>query len=317
MALRPGEYYVMAVVDVNGNGQADPGDGFGFYGVADLSPESRPQPFTVRDDALNAGAITILMTIGENGRLVPIAEALAAADGYVGGSVSGAVAPIFILLVPVDETGHPIALMAAEDGSYRGAAAPGQYRLCALSDANADGILGAGDPIALIGFGDDEPLTIAPGQERTVAPLILAPATEPPAGVPPLCYGRVTGITPPEGAVIQVAFCTDEALREQAFAVAADASGRFVAAGAPGAYYLRATVDLGGDGSLGTGDMLGFYGVADLLGGDTPQPLAMIAGAMRGDVAIPITARIDENGRLTTYTAPDADTTAPADAAGE
>ncbi len=315
MALRPGEYYVMAVVDANGNGQADPGDGFGFYGVTDLSPESRPQPLVVRDDAINAGRITILMTIGEDGRLVPIAEAIAAADGYVAGSVVGAAAPLFILLVPVDEAGHPVAVLADEDGAWRATASPGQYRLCALSDANADGILGAGDPIALIGFGEDEPLTVKPGEELAVTPPALSPAAEPPAGIPPVCAGRVTGITPPEGAIIQVAFCTDAALRRQAFAVAADASGRFVAAAAPGAYYLRATVDQAGDGTLGAGDMLGFYGVADLMGGDTPQPLAMVAGALRTDVTIAITARIGEDGRLTTYTAPDPDTTAPGDAA--
>ena len=317
MALRPGEYYVMAVVDVNGNGQADPGDGFGFYGVNDLSPASRPQPLVVREDAINAGRITILMTIGEDGRLVPIAEAIAAADGYVAGSVSGAAMPIFLLLVPVDEGGHPVAVLPAEDGSYRAATAPGRYRLCALADANADGILGAGDPVALVGFGDAEPLTVKPGEELAVAPLALAPAAEPPAGVPPVCLGRVTGVTPPEGAVIQVAFCTDAGLRQQAFAVAADASGRFVTAAAPGAYYLRATVDQAGDGTLGAGDMLGFYGVADLMGGDTPQPLALVAEAVRTDVTIAITARIGEDGRLTTYTAPDADATAPGDAAGE
>ena len=74
---------------------------------------------------------------------------------------------------------------------------------------------------------------------------------------------------------------------------------------------------LGGDGALGPGDMLGFYGVADLMGGDTPQPLALVAGAVRADVTIAITARIGEDGRLTAYPAPDADTTAPGGAAGE
>ena len=44
MLLGPGEYYVMAIVDVNANKKADAGDGFGFYGVHSVSAEARPQP---------------------------------------------------------------------------------------------------------------------------------------------------------------------------------------------------------------------------------------------------------------------------------
>ncbi len=94
MALRPGDYYIMAVVDVNGNDRVDAGDGFGFHGVNDLSSQTRPQPLTVRADALNAAVIRILMTRGEDGRLVPIPAALADTDGFVAGTVTGAQGPV-------------------------------------------------------------------------------------------------------------------------------------------------------------------------------------------------------------------------------
>jgi len=306
------------VVDVNGNDRADAGDGFGFHGVNDLSSQTRPQPLTVRADALNAAVIRILMTRGEDGRLVPIPAALAATDGFVAGTVTGAQGPVVIVLVPAADGGHAVAAIAADDGSFRVAAKPGQYRLCAVSDLTGDGILGAGDLVATRGWGDDEPLGLTPAGELGLSELALTAVEQPPAGVPPIVVGRVTGVQVEGDATIQVAFCTDEALRQEAFSVAADAAGRFVAAPEPGTYYLRATVDQTGDGVLGVGDMLGFYGVEDLLGQDTPQPLALVAGVLRTDADIAISARMDEDGRLETYTAPeDADTNAPGNEPGE
>ncbi len=206
----------------------------------------------------------------------------------------------------------------ADDGSFRVAAKPGQYRLCAVSDLTGDGILGAGDLVATRGWGSEEPLEVTPDGELGLSELALAAVEQPPAGVPPIVVGQVTGAQVEGDATIQVTFCTDEALTQEALSVAANASGRFVAAPEPGTYYLRATIDQAGDGTLGVGDMLGFYGVQDLLGQDTPQPLALVAGVLRADADIAISARIDEDGRLETYTAPeDADTNAPENEPGE
>ncbi|MFW5866883.1 MAG: hypothetical protein ACOCX2_03640, partial [Armatimonadota bacterium] len=77
MAVLPaGEYYVMAVVDANGNNQVDAGDGFGFHGVSDLSADSAPAPVTVAPEQLNSATIPILMKRSEDGRLVPLPAAL-------------------------------------------------------------------------------------------------------------------------------------------------------------------------------------------------------------------------------------------------
>ncbi|MGD9498101.1 MAG: hypothetical protein AB7Y46_17500, partial [Armatimonadota bacterium] len=278
MGLRPGEYYIMAVVDVNGNDRVDAGDGFGFHGVEDVSAQSRPRPLTVRADALNVVAIPILMTMGEDGRLLAIPGVTRVRDGHVIGSVAGAEGLVVVVLVPVAEGGHAVAGLVGEDGSFRLSAPPGHYRLCALSDATGDGILGTGDLLATRGWGEEQPLEVLSDSEAGLSALTLAATPQPPAGVPPIVVGRIIGAQAQEGATIQVAFCSDAALRQEAFSVAAGADGRFAAAPAPGTYYVRVTVDQAGDGQLGVGDMMGFFGVADLLGEETPKPVALPAG---------------------------------------
>ncbi len=89
LALRAGTYYVMVIVDVNANGIADAGDGFGFYGVEDLAASSRPQPLVVGDEVADVAAIHVLMTMGEDGRLAPVPDA-PSGDGTVTGRIVGA-----------------------------------------------------------------------------------------------------------------------------------------------------------------------------------------------------------------------------------
>jgi hypothetical protein len=58
--------------------------------------------------------------------------------------------------------------------------------------------------------------------------------------------------------------------------------------------------------------------VAELLSEDRPQTLELPPGALRTNLVIAITARLDETGRLIAYSAEtNADTNAPGDAPGE
>ncbi len=119
--------------------------------------------------------------------------------------------------------------------------------------------------------------------------------------MPALLAGRITGAEIPEGGRASVAFCTDAQLRNEAFSVAADADGRFAVVAEPGTYYVRVTVDRAADGELGAGDMLGFFGVADVLGGDEPAAVEVAQDTLRTDVEIAISAQIAEDGRLTAW----------------
>ncbi len=300
IVLRPGRYWINAVVDTNANGRPDAGDGLGWHGVHALSRSARPQPIEVSADTADTIVIPILVRLTEDGGMEPLPWAQALVRGTVVGTVAGAGdATVVVALLPVSEDGKLFVGLAGEDGAFSLEAAPGAYQLIAASDADGDGRLTDADPKALVQSGD-APVAIVAEQEVQVGTLSLVPCAAPP-GVPPIVAGRITGVEPGEGAKISLALCTDAAMRQEAVALAADADGRFAATVEPGSYYLRATVDQAGDDMLGPGDMVGFYGVSDLLGGDTPQPLEVSENALHTDVTVAMSATIDEQGRLSAY----------------
>ena len=291
MVLRPGDYWIMAVVDVNGNHTPDAGDGIGWYGVEKLAREARPQPLSVGAGGLDTITIPILVTIAEDDSLKALPWATALRVGTLTGKVGGADGPVCVIVMPVSEDGRPVAGLVGEDGMFSLEIPPGQFRVAAVSDADGDGMLGAGDLVTLRGWGEEEPLTMPPDGKLALPPLELSPCEQPPEGLPPVVAGRVTGFSPTEDAAVKVAFCSDESLRYEVVSVTADTSGRFVVLPEPATYYVRAMVDQAGDGKLGAGDMLGFYGVTDLLGDDRPAPLSVPPGALMTGVEIAISAR--------------------------
>ncbi|MFO8079331.1 MAG: hypothetical protein R6V07_03395 [Armatimonadota bacterium] len=306
--LPPGEYYVMAVVDANGNNEVDAGDGFGFYGVADLSPESRPAPVTVEKAELNSATIPILMVRTEDGRLAPLPSAQQSTTGTLSGRITGAGDAgdsALVVALPVGMQTRPVVAVAAEDGSFELEAPVGTHMLVAIADADDSGTVSSGDLVATTGS-SEAPIVIATGSTVTLdQPLELDADGAAPEGMPALVAGRITGATIPEGAQASVAFCTDAQMRNEAFSIAAGAEGRFAVVAEPGTYYLRATIDREADGALGAGDMIGFFGVDSLLGGGEPASLEVGAETLRTDIDVTISARIGEDGRLTAYTADD------------
>lgn len=303
--LRPGEYYIMAVVDANGNNQVDADDGFGFHGVSDLSGNSQPAPAVVKEGQLNSAIIPILMIRSEDGRLVPLPSAQQRTTGTLqgtfekGGPTPGA-GPILLVVLPVGmETRPVVSVIGPHEFELRVPA--GAHRVAVVVDSDDSATLSVGDLMALRGFGENEPVTVDPDGTSVIGPLTLAACTEVPAGIPPLVAGLVTGAEVAEGARTSVAFCTDQALRNEAFSVEAGSGGRFAAVADAGMYYLRATIDQAADGALGVGDMLGFFGVDSLLSGAPPRPVEVAEGALITGVEIPISARIDETGRLTAW----------------
>lgn len=317
LALRPGTYWIQAVVDVNGNDVPDAGDGLGWFGVDELSSAARPQPLRVTGPRLEPVVIPILVTIADGGGLSALPWAQALRPATLSATVTGGAGEVIVALFATSDDQTSQVRRLEDDGSFALRAMPGRWRLLIAADRSGDGVLGAGDLIATRGF-DDEPLSVEPGEDQALGEIALLACVAAPPELPAIVGGRITGAPIPEDATGRVAFCPDAALRRVSFSVAADAQGSFLAVAPPAIYYLRATVGHDSGGGLEPGDLLGFHGVTDLLGGDTPQPLDLPPGALRTDLAIAITARLDETGRLVTYTAEtNADTNAPADAPGE
>lgn len=295
MALRPGSYYIMVIVDVNASGATDAGDAFGWYGVEDLAPSSRPKPLVVGDQPGEAITIPILVTRTEQGGLAPLPGA-PRGRGTVTGHLTGATGQACVLLRSDPQARSFAASLADPDGSFELVAQGGTYELLAHAR-----------------WGDAaEPtwLRVAPqvqiSADQTTALGELTASGEAVQDAPAVLAGVVTGGQAPEGSAIHVQVCADPAMRGEVAAVRAGTSGLFVVGLQPATYYLR--VVIGPDTVPGPGDLLGFYGVQSLAGEDRPQPVALTAGQVRADLLIPIVARIAEDGSIVPMTA--ADTTA-------
>jgi len=302
--LRPGEYYVMAVVDANGNNQVDAGDGFGFNGVSDLSGASQPSPATVEANALNQVTIPILMTRHEDGRLVPLPSALQATTGTLTGKVegiSGAGKPTLLVALPVGMQTRPVVTPVGADGAFTLQVPAGGHMLVAIADSDDSGTVTPADLIATAGT-SDAPISVeADGSKALAETLTPTRDCAAPEGLPALVAGRITGAEIPEGGRASVAFCSDQSMRNEAFSVATDSEGRYAAVADPGIYYARVTIDAAADGALGVGDMLGFYGVDNLLAGGVPVGVKVTEDALLTNVDIAVTARINEDGRLSSW----------------
>lgn len=295
--LSPGDYYVMAVADENGNNVPDAGDGIGFSGMSDGA--SRPDPVRVAEDGVSVVDVPIVLMIGEDGRPVRIIPP------RLGGTISGAGdRRVIVVLLPEDAQTRPFAAVVRE-GEFVLHPPGGSYVVVALVDADADGNLSPVDLAAARGTGDEPRVVVAENAPVELGPLSLSPGAVLPEGLAAIVAGKVSAPALVDGAQITVAFCTDSSLRDEAFTVVADEDGRFAAVSGSGVYYLRTTIDCNGDGVLGSGDMLGFYGVADLLGGENPSALDVPENALLTDVEIAISATIGDDGRLTPWTAPD------------
>lgn len=300
LVLRPGTYWIMAVVDVNANDRPDAGDGIGFYGVNELSETARPAPLEVVEGKVDSIIIPILVKLNEELRMVPLPWAQATQRGTVSGKVAGLEGRAGVAaLLPLVDDARPFVAPLEDDGGFVLAAPPGAYRLVIAVDGDGDGRLSQADPVGTVGS-IEEPISVTADTEIETGVITVAPGAVP-EGLPTLIAGRLRGPELPDGARAIVAFFRDAEMSEQLFGVETGLDGRFAAAVEPGAYYLRATVDIAGDDVLGVGDMLGFFGVTDLMSEQIPAPLQVTEDALMMDVIIPITARINEEGRLSPW----------------
>ncbi len=153
---------------------------------------------------------------------------------------------------------------------------------------------------------NDRPVVIAADGATDLGELDISGVSEAPAGLPALVVGVVTGPAAPENAHIFVQFCPDERMKSVVGQVQAGSGGVFVGAIEPAVYYLRANV--GPDATPGPGDMLGFFGVSDLMGQQRPEALSLSGNEVRADVQIPLTARLNDAGTLVAIPAANAET---------
>jgi Tol biopolymer transport system component len=188
IAVPPGDYFIVAVVDKDGDGKYSTGDGIGVYGAADAANEL-PKKFTVTDSAKDQ-MITILITaeFDDSGQLKPMdAEKTLAQyepewfeNESSGTGISGKIiwegrsiseATLIMSNDPRFENGIRIPVQVDETGSYKCSTPPGDYYLMALvapeTDAGTENIAGRG--IYGIGYSNTHPQKISVFKERITA----------------------------------------------------------------------------------------------------------------------------------------------------
>jgi len=335
LIVDPGEYYLMAVVDDNGDGKVNAGDGLGFYGVTKLGETGQePKPLKVSADAMVSDVvIPIIAVLGDDGKPKAIAVEApvgpAAPEGVpatIGGKITGAEglkAPVFVLVLrAADRSPADVAEASAAEPSFEFTAAPGDYQVFALADLSGDGKLGEGDAVGVYGVAD----WATPPQELPGLALASGAAV---GGVEIALSGRLGTdgvVSPPQGAgsfrldisalpaiiagsvpfpaaglkTVCVRLSADPGMSQSlASCECKPGTGSFVIAAPPRTYYLTAVVDEDGDGRVGPGDAIGFYGVDDLTSGKAPSPVAVGPGSIETGLRIPIIIRISDDGKPT------------------
>jgi hypothetical protein len=174
ISLPPGEYYLTAGVDADGNGKYTKGDGIGVYGTQDATNEP-PKKLVITKDSQNEQInLTITAEFDNSGQLQSIVqeeqtepenktEQVALVD--TGSPFTGVSGKIIwtahklsnVILIfsedPSFNEGIRVPLNLSEDGVYACSAAPGIHFLMAIVDNNANGQSDTGDGIGFYGAG--------------------------------------------------------------------------------------------------------------------------------------------------------------------
>ena len=160
LQLRPGDYYMIASVDADGNGQYGSGDGVGGYGTLDMSTRP-PAALTLKNGEDPKIEIVVSAQYGVDGQLKPIeskhkivqsSEAETGLSGriiwdgkdFMGGILSLSDTPTFSTVIP-------IALDLKDDGRFKVSVPPGDYYVTAAIDVDADGQTGLKDGVGVYG----------------------------------------------------------------------------------------------------------------------------------------------------------------------
>ncbi len=161
LRLKPGKYYLMAIIDKNSSNKLDEGDPFGFYGVKDINKRGAfPEPVLIKPNTFSDDLEIHISTTytaknqSENTNRTAI--------------ISGRVTPI-----PQTETEMrvevydnsalviPIATAkTAQDGTFRFQLPPGEYYIIANHDVDGNGRYSAGDRLG--GLGTNNIVTVPP-----------------------------------------------------------------------------------------------------------------------------------------------------------
>lgn len=152
LRLKPGKYYLMAIVDKNSNNKLDAGDTFGFYGVTDMYKRGAfPEPILIKPNTFTEN-----LEVQISATYTPKRQSKNQKNTAI---ISGRVTPIpqteteiRVEVYPTSALVNPIVSATTDSaGKFRFQLPPGEYYLIANHDADGDGRYSEGDTLGALG----------------------------------------------------------------------------------------------------------------------------------------------------------------------
>ena len=159
LQLPPGDYYLMANVDADGNDRYSLGDGLGGYGTADIITAS-PSALTVAEGTNPEITIFVSARYNAEGQLEPIAEGAIDLSQDSSGGISGQIrwdgkafkeGILSISETPDFRSPVAISLNLEDAGRYEVSVPPGDYYVMAVVDLDGDRKSGLQDGVGIYG----------------------------------------------------------------------------------------------------------------------------------------------------------------------
>lgn len=159
LQVLPGDYYLIANVDADGNGRYSPGDGLGGYGTSDIT-RIPPAALTVTEGTNPSITITVSARYNTAGQLEAVAEGAIDLSRESSGGISGQIRwdgktfkEGILSLSETPDFRSPVAIsLNLEDaGRYKVSVPPGDYYVMAVVDLDGDRKSGLQDGVGIYG----------------------------------------------------------------------------------------------------------------------------------------------------------------------
>lgn len=161
LRLKPGKYYLMAIVDKNSSNKLDAGDTFGFYGVTDMHKRGAfPEPILIKPNTFTENMKIQISATYTTKHQSKNQENTAIISGRVT-PIPQTETEVRVEVYPTSALVNPIASATTDsEGKFRFQLPPGEYYLIANHDADGDGRYSKGDTLGALGT--DSIATIPP-----------------------------------------------------------------------------------------------------------------------------------------------------------
>lgn len=336
LRLEPGNYYLVAYVDVDQSGKFDEGDAYGVLGIKKWEDESQKhQSVDIKANAELKGIkihITArLQRIGDELKLVPeklyqpsefkkftteLSQATAGCRGTL--ILTEEAKPnVQMIIIAYTDTSWKyqagISIADPDTTAWELRLRPGKYYLMAVVDKNRSNKLDTGDTYGFYGVKDinkrgafPKPVLV---KRHTFTENLEIQVSAAYTKIDEKNQQRTSQISgrivpmPQNASKIQVEVYTSSALVNPIATVTTDMDGQFTIKLPVGEYYLIANHDVDADGKYSEGDRLGGFGT-DAITTKPPSPLAIEEGETRA-IYIQMSARYDVEGQLVEFDAND------------